>query len=253
MRSKWTVSEIASSLEQGLLSGKEIEELKKDSRKSVQQLLQRHEKRQEQKRKELQRLRRMFRLERAVQRSGYAYVAGVDEAGRGPLAGPVVAAAVVLPPGLILNGLNDSKKIPHLQRERLYQEIQEKAEALGWGMAGVEEIDRLNIYHASLLAMNRAVGKVEEKADFVLVDGFPLKGLNLPQRPVKRGDSLCASIAAASIVAKVTRDEIMQELDRQYPAYGFASHKGYATREHREAVKRFGPAPPHRRSFLHNL
>ena len=182
----------------------------------------------------------------------YGVVCGTDEAGRGPLAGPVVAAAVVLPAGMTIPGLDDSKKLTEKKREALYDVILREAAAYGIAESSPEEIDRINILAASLLAMRRAVEQVRRtiEPDIVLVDGNRPTEFGIPCRTVVKGDGISQSIAAASVLAKVTRDRLMTELDLRYPAYGFAGHKGYPTKEHKLAVYEFGPSPVHRRSFL---
>lgn len=182
---------------------------------------------------------------------GFQLVCGVDEAGRGPLAGPVCAAAVILPPDLELEGLNDSKKLSEKRREALYPLICEQALAYGIAFASEQEIDELNILQATFLAMRRAVGQLGQKPDLALVDGNrePDFG-DIPVRTIIKGDSRSANIAAASILAKVTRDRFMLEQDAVYPQYGFAVHKGYGTQKHYAALREFGPCPIHRRSFL---
>ena len=188
--------------------------------------------------------------ERAARAAGYACVCGIDEAGRGPLAGPVVAAAVVLPPGLALPGLNDSKKLTARRREALYTQLREDERVLiGVGMAAAAEIDRLNILRATHAAMARAVAALPTAVDFCLIDGLPVPQFPLPQRALVKGDARCLSIAAASIVAKVTRDRLMKDLAQQYPGYGFEKHAGYGTAAHLAALRRLGPCPEHRRSF----
>ncbi|MGN0868004.1 MAG: ribonuclease HII [Akkermansia sp.] len=188
--------------------------------------------------------------ERAARAAGYACVCGIDEAGRGPLAGPVVAAAVVLPPGLALPGLNDSKKLTARRREALYTQLREDARVhIGVGMAEAAEIDRLNILRATHEAMARAVAALPETPDFCLIDGLPVPQFPLPHRALVKGDARCLSIAAASIVAKVTRDRLMLALAQQYPGYGFEKHAGYGTAAHLAALRRLGPCPEHRRSF----
>lgn len=188
--------------------------------------------------------------ERAARAAGYACVCGIDEAGRGPLAGPVVAAAVVLPPGFALPGLNDSKKLTARRREALYTQLREDERVLiGVGMAEAAEIDRLNILRATHAAMVRAVAALPTAVDFCLIDGLPVPQFPLPQRALVKGDARCLSIAAASIVAKVTRDRLMQDLAQQYPGYGFEKHAGYGTAAHLAALRRLGPCPEHRRSF----
>ncbi|HUU27121.1 MAG TPA: ribonuclease HII [archaeon] len=192
---------------------------------------------------------KMLELERTYHARGLEKVAGVDEVGRGPLAGPVMAAAVIFPPECDHPQARDSKKLTPEKREALYAEIHDKALAIGIGRADNEEIDRLNIYNASLVAMYRAVENLQIKPDAVLVDGPMVLRLEVPQNAVIGGDARCLSLAAASIVAKVTRDRLMKEFDRVYPGYGFARHKGYPTSDHFKALKEFGPCPIHRRSF----
>jgi ribonuclease HII len=191
----------------------------------------------------------LLRYETELLTSGYQAIAGTDEAGRGPLAGPVVAAAVILYPGQSIEGVTDSKKLSEWQREKLYQTIMEKARSVAIGSCDHGEIDRMNILRASLEAMRRAVVSLPVSADFVLIDGTFTIPLDLPQQAIIRGDSLSFSIAAASIIAKVTRDRLMKEFDTLYPGYGFALHKGYPTASHREAVALLGPSPVHRKSF----
>ena len=180
---------------------------------------------------------------------GFRAVAGIDEAGRGPLAGPVVAAAVILPERFALPGLTDSKQLSATARERLYPQIRAQALAVGIGVARVEEIDRVNILQATLRSMQRAVGRLGLPADFLLVDGNVPVPLALPQLTLVRGDARSFSIAAASVVAKVVRDRIMRSLDRLHPGYGLAGHKGYGSAAHRAAIARLGPSPCHRRTF----
>ena len=181
---------------------------------------------------------------------GYTAVCGCDEAGRGPLAGPVVAAAVILPPGLVIEGLNDSKKLTEKKREALFAEITEKALAYGIAEASAEEIDQINILNAAMLAMNRAVERLSLPADFALIDGNTSRGFQIPTRTIVGGDGRSPSIAAASVLAKVTRDRMCLTMDAEYPQYGFAKHKGYPTKAHMDAVREYGPCPVHRRSFL---
>jgi ribonuclease HII len=182
-------------------------------------------------------------------RAGLARVAGVDEAGRAPLAGPVVAAAVMLAPGARIDGLDDSKRLLPLERERLFGLIQTRALAFAVGVVDVTTIDRVNILEATRLAMRTALDGLGAVPELVLTDFVSLRGLPCPQRNLVRGDQRSATVAAASIVAKVTRDRLMSELDGAYPHYGFARHKGYPTEEHRSALKKFGPCPLHRRTF----
>lgn len=181
---------------------------------------------------------------------GYTAVCGCDEAGRGPLCGPVVAAAVILPRGLIIEGLDDSKKLTEKKREALFEKITKSAVAYAVAEATPEEIDEINILNASMLAMRRAVDALSVKADFALIDGNCSRGFEIPTQTVVKGDSKSYSIAAASILAKVTRDRGCEELDRQYPMYGIAKHKGYPTKDHMDSVRKYGPSPIHRKSFL---
>ena len=178
---------------------------------------------------------------------------GVDEAGRGPLAGPVCAAAVILPRGLVLAGLDDSKKLTERRREALFDEIVEAAVSFGIAFASVEEIERLNILNATYLAMNRAIALLDPQPELALIDGNRNTGIEVPSRCVVHGDALCPSIAAASILAKVTRDHYMREQAALYPGYGFERHKGYGTAAHYAAIREQGPSPIHRMSFLKKL
>ena len=195
----------------------------------------------------------LWELENAVHEEGFAAVCGVDEAGRGPLAGPVCAAAVILPRGLTIEGLNDSKKLTPRRREALFDVIESSAEAYGIAFASVEEIEALNILGATYLAMNRASAALGRDIDLALMDGNRGDGITDPCRTVVEGDARCASIAAASVLAKVTRDRYMCELDGEYPGYGFARHMGYGTAAHYAAIRELGPCPAHRPSFLRKM
>lgn len=188
-------------------------------------------------------------FEQQAQANGFSAIAGIDEAGRGPLAGPVVAAAVILPAGFELEGLTDSKKLSGKKRELLFPLIRQQARAYGIGLASVQEIDRINILQSTLLAMQRALKQLKGQADYLLIDGITPLPVGLPQQTLKKGDSRSLSIAAASILAKVTRDRIMLTLDQQYPGYDFAGHKGYGTAAHLQAIEIKGPVSPHRRTF----
>ncbi len=181
---------------------------------------------------------------------GYCAVCGCDEAGRGPLCGPVVAAAVILPRGLVIEGLDDSKKLSEKKRERLFDIIKENALAYAIAEASPEEIDEINILNASMLAMRRAIEALPLPADFALIDGNCQRGFGIPTEAVVKGDSKSYSIAAASVLAKVTRDRQCIELDREYPEYKIAKHKGYPTKEHMDAVRKYGIAPIYRKTFL---
>lgn len=194
-----------------------------------------------------------YRLEQEMEEAGYAVVCGVDEAGRGPLCGPVVAAACILPTGLVIEGLNDSKKLTEKKREALFDWICENALSYSIAQASVEEIDALNILEADLLAMRRAIDGLSIKPDCALIDGNVARDFQIPARPVVHGDAISPSIAAASILAKVTRDRLCIELDRDYPQYGIAKHKGYGTKAHMEALRTHGPAPIHRKQFIRFL
>lgn len=191
-----------------------------------------------------------FDFEEKHYNEGYTAICGCDEAGRGPLCGPVVAAAVILPRGLVIEGLNDSKKLTEKKREALFEVIKEKAIAYAIAEATPAEIDEYNILNASMLAMRRAVEALPVTADFALIDGNCSRGFQIPTETVVGGDAKSYSIAAASILAKVTRDRGCIELDRLYPEYGIAKHKGYPTKDHMEAVRIHGPAPIYRKSFL---
>ena len=192
----------------------------------------------------------MWAIEDGCFEEGYNIVCGVDEAGRGPLAGPVVAAAVILPPHAEIPGLNDSKKLSDKRRRELFPVIKEQAVAYGIGVATQAEIDEINILQATYLAMERALDQLETKPDLALIDGNRAKDFGLPVRTVVKGDSLSASIAAASVLAKVTRDDMMLELANTYPGYAFEIHKGYGTKAHYEALTKLGPCPIHRLTFL---
>jgi len=199
--------------------------------------------------KESGRCLELFSFDEKYLRSGYWPLAGVDEAGRGPLAGPVVAAAVILPAGAFIPGLDDSKRLPAVERVLLFDTIKKKALTWAIGLATVEEIDALNIRQATFRAMVRAVARLKLRPALVLVDGFTVNGLELPQEPVVGGDSKCASIAAASVLAKVFRDRLMSVYHRLYPVYGFDRHKGYPTPAHLASLFKYGPCPIHRRTF----
>ena len=192
----------------------------------------------------------MWAIEDACREEGYTVICGVDEAGCGPLAGPVCAAAVILPDKLELPGLNDSKKLSDKKRRELFPLIKEQAIAYGIGLASEKEIDEINILQATFLAMERAIAQLEGKADLALIDGNRAKDFGLPVKTVVKGDSLSASIAAASILAKVTRDDLMEQAAVEYPGYGFEIHKGYGTKAHYAALTEKGPSPIHRMTFL---
>src|SRR6476469_2704430 len=227
-----------------------LEALDVDRRQGAQQLAKRIRERYRENRAEGQRLHFLLRFEIELWADGYGFVAGVDEAGMAPLAGPVVAGAVILPQNYKLRGLNDSKKILDPEkRDELALQIKQDAICWSAGFGEVEEIDKINIYHAGLLAMQRAVEGLNARPDFILVDARKIPHCETPQRGIIRGDALSASIAAASIIAKPTRDAHMPELDQMYSGYGLAVHKGYPTPEHCRTLKELGALPIHRRSF----
>ncbi len=191
-----------------------------------------------------------FTYEDKAEASGYALICGIDEAGRGPLMGPVCAAAVILPRHFEIEGLNDSKKLTEKKREALFPVITSAALAYSVAFATAEEIDEINILNATMLAMNRAIAGLSPAAQFALIDGNCKRSITLPAETIVGGDAKCPSVAAASVLAKVSRDRLCYELDKQYPEYGFAKHKGYGTREHIAALEKYGPCPCHRRTFL---
>lgn len=202
------------------------------------------------KEEELLRLKEMTALENELAERGYSFVAGVDEAGRGPLAGDVYAAAVILPEGVLIEGLNDSKKLSEKKREKLYDEICSVAVSYAVCTASVEEIDRLNIRNATYVAMNRALRSLTPAPDYAIIDGDAIKDCAVAHECVIKGDARCQSIAAASILAKVTRDRYMKEMAKKYPEYGFEKHKGYGTKLHIQAIGEFGACDIHRKTFI---
>lgn len=199
--------------------------------------------------KEMNRLKLLCKYENEAYHQGFQYVAGIDEAGRGPLAGPVVAACVMLPEGCLIEGVNDSKKLSAAKREKLYEIIVEKAISVGIGIVDEKCIDDINILNATKLAMENAIDQIDPQPDMLLIDAVSLKNVDISQFPIINGDSLSISIAAASIIAKVTRDRLLEEADGVYPLYGFKKHKGYGTKEHINAIKKYGICPIHRISF----
>lgn len=232
-----------------VVSSQILRKLQRDPRAGAQKLYKTLAKRFDEQKQERLRLDAMMHFERVLWKAGIVHIAGVDEVGMGPLAGPVVAAAVVFPPGTEIEGIDDSKALDEETRVRLDSEIRQKASGIGLGIVEVDEIDRLNIYHAGLRAMQVALGNLPVAPQHVLVDCRTIPGVTQPQNSFDKGDGLNFSIASASIVAKVFRDRLMVELDAQYPGYGFAGHKGYATPEHQNAIRELGPCPIHRRSF----
>ena len=195
----------------------------------------------------------LWELENEIYAEGYSLICGVDEAGRGPLAGPVYAAAVILPRDIVIDGLNDSKKLTEKKRDALFDVITERALTYGIASASVQEIEELNILKATFFAMNRAIAKLDPVPELALIDGNRNTGIAMPSRCIVKGDSRCADIAAASILAKVSRDRYMLTLAEKYPQYHFEQHKGYGTKLHYEALREYGPSPEHRPSFLRKM
>lgn len=223
----------------------------KDERAGVQALINKAKKRRLDYEKELLRTEKMKEYERKY--ASFSYICGIDEVGRGPLAGPVVAGAVILPRDCRILYLNDSKQLSEKKREELYEVIMENAVSTGLGFVSPERIDEINILQATYEAMCQAIGKLEKEPDLLLNDAVTIPGVEIRQVPIIKGDAKSVSIAAASIIAKVTRDRLMVQYDEIYPEYGFASNKGYGAAAHLEALKKYGPTPIHRRSFLKNL
>ncbi len=256
MAGKMSIAELKKQLElclpEELLQWEEV--LKKDERIGVQKIGFSLEKKRMRAEKERQRILQMKEQENSLRQKGYLYVGGVDEAGRGPLAGPVVAACVVMKENSLLTGINDSKKIREEVREALYDKILEESISFGIGLASNEEIDRYNILQATFLAMKRAIMQMKDKPDYLLIDGNQtLPEITTVQESVVHGDGICYSIACASILAKVYRDRIMREYNKIYPEFEFVRNKGYATDGHYEALRRWGVTPIHRRSFLSSV
>lgn len=226
-----------------------VQAMREDKRVSVQKLAQSYLKRKQKEEAERERVLHMYAMETAYYNKGVYHVAGVDEAGRGPAAGPVMIAAVILPPYWECPGLNDSKKLSPAKRDALYDKIMAEAVAVSCVSKSEKEIDALDIYHATMQGMYDAVAGLDTAAEAVLIDAMPLRNLTVPHQSVIHGDAVSASIAAASIIAKVTRDRLMVAYDKTYPQYGFAVHKGYLTQRHMDALHEYGPCPIHRRSF----
>lgn len=228
-----------------------LERLKKDERAGVKKLVLREQKKLDAKKAELARVEQMKRYEREYKE--YPYICGIDEVGRGPLAGPVVAAAVILPKDCTILYINDSKKLSAKKREELYDEIMEKAVAVGVGMASHERIDEINILQATYEAMREAISHLTVQPDLLLNDAVTIPKVEIRQVPIIKGDAKSISIAAASIIAKVTRDRMMEVFDDIYPEYDFASNKGYGSQKHVDALKKYGMTDIHRKSFLNNI
>jgi ribonuclease HII len=226
-----------------------LKQLGRDPRQGVRKIYEIAKKQYEKQRSERLRLQNMLNFERVLWRSGIHSIAGVDEVGMGPLAGPVVAAAVVFQPGTEILGMDDSKRLDPEQRVKLECIIRQTAIAIGIGVADVGEIDRVNIYHAGILAMRRAVEALPLKPQHLLIDARTIPEVSIPQNSFYKGDGINFSIAAASVIAKTYRDRIMEELEKSFPGYGFAQHKGYSTPEHQNAIRELGPCPVHRMSY----
>lgn len=242
-----SVQKIKQYLQDEDINDGELALLLKDQRVSVRNLARRFQKEQIRLQQEKSRLKRLYYYEEIYYKQGYTLIAGLDEAGRGPLAGPVVTAGVILSPYCFIEGLNDSKKLSPEKREKLFAQIAEQALAYTYHISPAQEIDELNIYQATLNSMSQCVQKLNPQA--LLLDAVSLSNCPQPQESIIKGDSLSASIAAASIIAKVTRDRLMMEYDKIYPEYGFSRHKGYGTAEHLAVLKEIGPCPLHRKSF----
>lgn len=230
-----------------------IPELLADGRAGIRKIGDRLENRLKKEAAEFERINRMKETEMLLREKGYRLIAGIDEAGRGPLAGPVVAAAVILPDDFCIAGVNDSKKLSSKRREALYQRIIGEAAGYGVGMVDSREIDRINILRATYKAVGIALKNLNPKPDCLLLDAIILPGCDIYQESVIKGDSKCLSVAAASIIAKVTRDRYMERLHRQYPMYNFLQNKGYGSSEHMKAISEYGPCPYHRLTFIKNI
>lgn len=244
-----TIAEIKMKLSEIVhLSEEERIQLENDPRVGVRQVLRKWDERQVQLQALVEKYHQMNRIEHELRIDGAKHIAGIDEAGRGPLAGPVVAACVILKQDAVIPGINDSKQLSSGKRDYLFDRIRESAESFGIGIASAKEIDEINIYQAAKKAMVRAVAKLDVQPDYLLIDAMELP-LAIPQTSLIKGDARSNSIAAASILAKVTRDRMMSDFDQVYPGYDFASHKGYGTKAHLEAIERLGTCPEHRMTF----
>lgn len=252
MQSISEIKEILSSCSMEALP-EQLEKFEADSRKGVQNLLTSFRKKYDKHLQELARLEEILTYERGCWEAGYELVAGIDEVGRGPLAGPVVAAAVILPKECKIEGVNDSKKLSEKKREELYDIILEKALSYGIGIVSNERIDEINILQATYEAMRDALSQLSPKADFILADAVTIPMVSTPQRGIIKGDAKSMSIGAASIVAKVYRDRLMEAFDEVYPGYGFGANKGYGSAEHIEGIKKLGITPIHRKTFVKNF
>jgi ribonuclease HII len=244
----YTINEIAKLFTQEKVDSKMLEELRKDSRKGVLKLLEKWERQQADHLFQVQQLNRMSTYEKECFHKGYEFIAGVDEVGRGPIAGPVIAAAIILPKDFAILGVNDSKQLSDEKRESLFEEIQKHAISIGIGIIPANQIDEVNIYEATKLAMVKAIRQLSVKPQYLLIDAMKLN-IDIPQMSIIKGDEKSVSIAASSIVAKVTRDRYMKRLSHHHPQYGFENHMGYGTKQHIEALFTYGLIDEHRKSF----
>jgi ribonuclease HII len=249
-----TVKQIKNEIDQLTLDEAEkfIPVLEADERKSINKLANKIKRAVDAVNQEKERIKSLWAYEKEIT-ANYTYVAGIDEVGRGPLAGPVVCAAVILEKGTEFIGINDSKKVKKEDRERLFNEIKEKAIAVGIGICDEKVIDAINILEATKLGMKKAIKDLEQRPEFLLIDALTLDDIPIKQKGIIKGDTKSVSIAAASIIAKVTRDQIMYAYNEKYPEYGFLTNVGYGTKEHREALEIIGPTPIHRKSFIKNI
>lgn len=250
---KASLKAIEEMLESSCDIGTILEELKSDRRSGAKKLIEKYENKLIRENEEILEYKKRMKYENILIGKNIKYIAGIDEVGRGPLAGPVYAAAVILDNSTIIPGIRDSKKLSRKMRERLSDEIKKKAVAYSIGYANVEEIDRFNILNATKLAMKRAIGGLKVKPQYVLIDALTLDGIGIPQMGIIKGDDLSVSIGAASIVAKVERDKLMDKLALKYPEYLFDKNKGYGTREHIASIKKYGICEIHRKTFVQNF
>ncbi|MFZ5988456.1 MAG: ribonuclease HII [Bacillota bacterium] len=255
MDKKMTIRQIEDSIKD-LSLDKALEALyilREDCKGKVEKIIEKYEKKKASYDRELDRYLNMCVYEKEAYDKGHKLIGGIDEAGRGPLAGPVVAACVILPKDIFIEGLNDSKKLSEKKRNELFDIIREKAIDIGVGIVDEKEIDEINILNAAKRAMKLAVDSLKNKPDILLIDAERLEDVNIAQVSIIKGDTLSVSIAAASVIAKVTRDRILEEMDKTYPQYGFIKHKGYGTKEHIDSIKKYGICPIHRMSFTKNF
>ncbi|MGM8214451.1 ribonuclease HII [Bacillaceae bacterium W0354] len=249
MKQKETVAQIKTKLQTEQFTDVWLKQLQQDERVSVKKLLAQYEKNKQHLAMLQLQFNKMCEIENELRTKQYQFIAGIDEVGRGPLAGPVVAAAVILPANFTLIGLNDSKQLSEKKRDEFYEYIKQESIAIGIGVSDHDEIDSINIYEATKLAMKRAVMDLNQVPDYLLIDAMKLSAVPIEQQSIIKGDAKSISIASASIVAKVTRDRWMKQLHEQYPMYHFQSNMGYGTKEHLDALEKYGPSPYHRKSF----